>query len=123
HSNTGEPIAWLLRQFFDDKSAHMRRAALLVERVDPVISDQRIRHRYNLPAIRGIGQHLLVAGHRGVEANLPNARADCAEGFALEISSVFESYKCAHVTAQYRGCDRIFNFVSAIRAHRIVLSC
>ena len=63
----------------------------MVDRVDPVVSDQRIRHRHDLPAIRRIGQHFLVTGHRGIEANLTDACSGRAKRFALEISAVFES--------------------------------
>ena len=98
----GAPIAWNIRQFLDDESAHVGRRAFLVERVDAVVSNQRIRHRHNLPAIRWIRQHFLVTGHRGVEANLTDACAGRAKRFALEISTVFESYKRAHVSAQYQ---------------------
>src|SRR5205807_9690362 len=31
----------------------------------------RVRHRDDLAGIRGVGQHLLVAAHRGVEDGLP----------------------------------------------------
>ena len=81
----------------------MRGAAFLIQRVDPVISDQRVCHCHNLPAVGWIGQHFLITGHRRVEANLTNACASRAKRFALEISAVFEGYECAHVTAQYRG--------------------
>ena len=86
----GAPVARDLSQFFYDESAHMRRAALLIERIDPVISDQGISHRHDLSAVRRIGQHLLIARHGGVETNFANARAYCTKRFALEISTVFE---------------------------------
>ena len=98
----GAPIAWYFGQFFNNKTAHMRGAAFLIQRVDPVISDQRVCHCHNLPAVGWIGQHFLITGHRRVEANLPDACPSCAKGFTLEISAVFEGYECAHVTAQYQ---------------------
>src|SRR5262249_18743866 len=98
----GAPVARDLGQFLNDEPAHVRRLTLLVERVDAIVSDQGIRHRHDLPAIRRIGQHFLVTGHRGVEANLTDACAGRAKRFALEITTVFESYKCAHVSAQYQ---------------------
>src|SRR5215831_17351774 len=116
----GAPVAWDIRQFLDDESAHMGRRAFLVERVDAVVSNQRICHRHDLPAIRWIGQHFLITGHRGVEANLTHACAGRAKRFALETSTVFESYKRAHFTADYLWCLRIFKFVSATHGHCIV---
>ena len=68
------PVARDLAQFLDDKPAHMRRAALRVGSVRPVVADERISHGDDLPAIGGIGKHFLVAGHGSVEANL----ADCS---------------------------------------------
>src|SRR5881394_1474612 len=84
------PVARDLAQLFDDKAAHMWFAAFAVEGIDAVIADQRISHRYDLSAIRRIGQHLLVTGHRGVEANLADACTGCAKRFTLEMSAVFE---------------------------------
>src|SRR4030095_9738253 len=107
----GAPVARDIGQFLDDESTHVRGPTFLVERVDPVVSDQWVRHRHDLPTIRRISQHFLVTGHRGVEANLTDACAGRAKGFAFEISTVFESYQGAHVTAQYRGCDRIFKSI------------
>ena len=88
-----------LGQFLDHETAHVRGLTFLIERVDAVVSDQRIRHRHDLPAIRRIGQNFLITGHRSVEANLTDACAGRAKRFPLEISAVFESYQGAHVTA------------------------
>ena len=71
----------------------MRRAALLVGRVGAVISDQRISHGHDLAAIGRIGQHFLVTGHRGVEADFADPRAGGAKRFALENPAVFEGKK------------------------------
>ena len=49
------PVARDLAQLFDDKSAHVRLAAFLVERVGAVISDERISHRDDLAAVGRIG--------------------------------------------------------------------
>ena len=91
------PTAWNFAQLFDDKSAHVRLAAFLIERVRAVVSDQRIGHRHDLSAIGRIGQHFLITGHRGVETNLADAGARCAERFAFENPTVFESEERAHL--------------------------
>ena len=81
-------------------------SAFLVELVDAVIADQRIGHRDDLTAIRRIGQHLLITGHRGVETNFADLRALRAKGFAFENATVFESENCAHLAredARLRG--------------------
>ena len=69
------PAARNFAQFLDDKSAHVRFTAFLIERICAVVSDQRVSHRHDLTAIRRIGQHLLVTGHRGVETNFADPRA------------------------------------------------
>ena len=69
------PIAWKLAQLFNNETAHVRARTLLIGGVRAVVSDQRIGHRHNLTAIGRIGQHLLVTGHRGVEANFPHFRS------------------------------------------------
>jgi hypothetical protein len=38
-----------------------------------------------------IGQHFLITGHGGIETNFADSGAGRAKGFALEISTVFES--------------------------------
>src|SRR6516225_6905157 len=90
------PVAWCFAELFDDESAHVRLAALLVERVDSVVPDQRISHRHDLASIRWVGQDFLVAGHRGVEANLADSGAGCGKRFALEVFTVLESKQRAH---------------------------
>jgi len=73
------PVARNFAQLFDDKAPHVRFATFLVERVRPVIADERISHGDDLAAIRGIGQHFLVTGHRSVETNFADAGAGGAE--------------------------------------------
>src|SRR2546422_7363567 len=38
--------------------------------VDPVVADQRVRHRHDLPSIRRVGQNLLIPLHRRIEDHL-----------------------------------------------------
>ena len=52
-----------------------RARRLEVDRVDAHVADLRRRHGDDLPAVRRIGQHLLVAGDRGVEHDLARAVA------------------------------------------------
>src|SRR5437870_5609585 len=73
--------------------------ALIIERVRAVISNEGISHRHDLAAIRRIGQHFLIAGHRSVETNFPDAGAARAKRFALENPAILESENCAHARA------------------------
>src|SRR5256885_16525630 len=96
------PVARDFAQLFDHESAYVRLTAFLVERVRPVIPDERIGHRHDLAAIRRISQDFLVPGHRSVETNFADARPACAKRFALENPAVFESENCAHARAEWR---------------------
>ena len=64
------PVARDRGEFLDHEAADVDGAALVVERVHAVVADLRRGHRDDLSAIRGIGEDLLVAGHRGVETRL-----------------------------------------------------
>jgi hypothetical protein len=84
----------------------VRRGTFLIERIRSIIADERIGHRHDLPAIRRIGQHLLIAGHGSIETNLADARFGSAKGFALENPSIFQGENCTHrraVSAQPRN--------------------
>src|SRR5687768_9570116 len=85
----------------------MRLAALLIEGIRAVIADERIRHGDDLAAVRRIGQHFLVTGHRSVKTNFADARAGRAKRFAVENSAVFESENRAH-SAECRCYKTIF---------------
>ncbi len=67
------PVARRLAEFFDDEAADVGLVGFGIELVDPVVADQRVGHGDDLAAVGGIGEHLLVAGHRGVEADLTEA--------------------------------------------------
>ena len=54
-----------------------------------VVADVRLGHHHDLAAVGGVGEHLLVAGHRGVEHHLAEAGAG-RDGLSLEDAAVFE---------------------------------
>ncbi len=62
----------------------------VIQLVDSIVADQRIRHRDNLAAIRRICQHLLIAGHRRIETNLADGRPDRAKRFTVKDAPIFE---------------------------------
>ncbi len=74
----------------DDERPHPRLLRLGVGVVDAVVALQRVGHADHLPGIGGIGQHLLVAAHRGVEDHLALAQRVGAEGFAGEGPAVLQ---------------------------------
>src|SRR5438034_11027886 len=86
------PVAGDLRQFLYDKPANMRRRAFLIERIDPIVSDQRISHRDDLPTIRTVDKYYLITSHVSTEPNIADVGTGCAQGFAPEISNVVEAW-------------------------------
>ena len=74
----------------DDKAGQMRPAAFDVLGVDAVVADLRIGHRDDLPAVTGVGEDFLIAGHRRVEANLAVDFAVGPDGSSGEDGAVFE---------------------------------
>ncbi len=52
------------------------------------VADVREGEGDDLPGVGGIGHHLLVAGHRGVEADLAHRGADVAETAAPDDGAV-----------------------------------
>src|SRR4029077_10502072 len=65
---------------------------------DAVVADQRVGEGDDLPGVGGIGDRLLVAGHRGVEDDLAGDVAARAEQLAVEPGAVLEQDVAAHVT-------------------------
>jgi hypothetical protein len=73
-----------------------RRAALALDvlAVDAVVPDERVGHRDDLALVRGVGEDLLVAGHRGVEHDLALGRARRTERAAGEDRAIFQRQLC-----------------------------
>ena len=72
-------------------------AALDVFDIDPVVADFRIRHGDDLTAIAGVGQNLLIPGHRGIEANLAVDFSRGSKCGAAEHGAVFKGqFRNAH---------------------------
>ena len=92
----GAPATHHRTELLDDKTAHVGLAALLVERIDPVVPNLRIGHGHDLTPIRGIREHLLVTGHRCVETHLSDRGANGTKAFSDKITAVFKGKDCAH---------------------------
>src|SRR5205085_2082249 len=71
----GAEVARHPRRLADHEALDLRLLRLGVLRRDAVVADQRIRHGDDLAPVRRVGQHLLVAGHAGVEDRLAEALA------------------------------------------------
>src|SRR4051794_21153172 len=77
-----------------DEAGELRPMAFDVLGIDAVITNLRVGHRDNLPAVAGIREDLLVAGHRRIEANFAVDFATGADGCPCKNSSVFERKFC-----------------------------
>ena len=86
----GAPVARHLAEFADDKAADVRLARFGVLGVDAVVADLRVGHGDDLAAVGGIGEDLLIAGHRGVETDFPGGGSGGSERGSFETASVFK---------------------------------
>src|SRR5206468_24834 len=64
--------------------------------VDAIVADERVSHGNNLAFVGRIGQNLLVARHRSIEANLPAGGAARAKTCAVKQGPVFQCQNCFH---------------------------
>ncbi len=71
----GAPARRLVAHLAHDEALREHAARLHVGAVDAVVADVRHRHRDDLAGVARVGQDLLVAGHRGVEAQLAGGLA------------------------------------------------
>ena len=93
------PIARDGAEFFNDKTAHMRRFTLVVVLIDPIVSDERIGHGDDLAAIGRICENLLITCHGGIKTNLASASSLGSKGFTFKITSVFQCENGFHELA------------------------
>ena len=66
----------------------------LVLAVDPVVADVRLGQQNGLTPVRGIGEDLLVAGHRCVEDQLAGRFLSGAKTATVQDGAVFEHQAC-----------------------------
>ena len=82
------PVRRPLPVFLDDETLDVHAPRLRVLGVDSDVADFRISHADQLALVRRVGQHFLVAGHRGVEDRLAHGLAHRAKCAAAENSPV-----------------------------------
>ncbi len=74
----------------DDVAGHPDLPGLVIGRVDAGVADVRSRLDDDLPVVGGVGQGLLVAGHRGDEDGFADGLPDGSVGGPGERAAVFE---------------------------------
>ena len=107
HAVAGEPVGEALAPvgagvaaLADDDRPGVRPGRLGRVLLDPVVADHRLGEGDHLPGERGVGDDLLVAGHRGDEHQLADRRAGGAVGGALQHRAVLEDeHRAAHSAA------------------------
>ena len=80
----------MLRDLAHDKARDPALAGLVILKIDAVVADQRVGHGDDLAVVGGVGQHLLIAGHAGVENDLADALSLVADGIPLEQGAIRE---------------------------------
>ncbi len=86
----GSPGGGHGRVLAHDEAGHLGTGGFHVLPIHPVVPDVRIGHGHDLAGVRGIGQHLLVAGERGVEHHLARRFTGPPEGSSFEDGAVLE---------------------------------
>ncbi len=79
-----------------DDAAGVDAVGLHRRRADPVVADQRVGEDDDLACVGGIGDRLLVAGHRRVEDDLAGDSTVMAAGEPVEPGPVLEQQVGAH---------------------------
>ena len=72
------------------EAAHLHCPRLEIVRIDAVVPNEGIGHRDDLSGVGGVCEHLLVAGHAGVEHNFSRDVPARAEGLAFKGRAVGE---------------------------------
>ena len=92
----GAPVAGTRRRLAHHEPRDLRPARLLVAVGHSVVADLRGRHRHDLSGVGRVGQHLLVAGHAGVEDHFSARLARRACGNTSVPSAVLEGKRGVH---------------------------
>ncbi len=79
----GAPVARQIASLADDETRWLKPVGFKIVFVDPVVSDERISKKDDLPGVAGVGQNLLIAGHAGVENNFTGRFSGVSERFSL----------------------------------------
>ena len=66
----GTPTALCARKLLNDKTTDLWETAFRICWIGSVVSDERIGHGHELAAVGGIGEHLLITAHGGIETDL-----------------------------------------------------
>ena len=87
----GAPVGSDTTRFTNDKSFDPRARRLCIAFVDAVVADERVGHAHDLSRVRGIGKHLLITGHRGIENHLAADFAFGRPGATAKRATIFKS--------------------------------
>ena len=93
---SGRPPGAVVYRLSHDHRARVRAVGLDGLRPHAVVPDQRIGEGDDLTRVGGVGDGLLVAGHRGVEDDLADRGAGRAHRIAVKPRAVLEQHVAGH---------------------------
>src|SRR4030042_7144866 len=83
------PVAWERQVFFYNKAFHLWSSGRLnILIIHSIVSYLGIRHGYNLPPIRGVGEDFLITSHGGIKYDFTNSLTISTKTVTLKDSSV-----------------------------------
>ena len=94
------PVAGLGSQLPGDHATGMGSVRLLVIGIHPGIAKFWVGEADELTGVGGVGEHLLVTGHAGVEHHFANHGSTAAEGLSRQNGAVSKNEMCRS------GCGR-----------------
>ena len=87
---SASPVAGIGAELAHHTTFRARSCRLDILFIDAVVANEGVRHGDDLAVLGGIGEYLLVAGHRGVEDDLARGDAGSAKRNAVKEPVVFQ---------------------------------
>ncbi len=97
----GAPVGDHRADLAHDKRRDLRAVRLHILSVDAGIADVRHGHADHLPAVGGVGDHLLVASEAGIEDDFAHDGRLRAKPFAAQDRAIGQNQQCFHY---FRSC-------------------
>lgn len=76
----GAKIAVDAARLFDDEAGELGMWAFFVVEIDAIVANEWVGHGDDLTAVAGVGQNLLIAGHRRIEADFADGLSGGTKG-------------------------------------------
>ena len=118
------PVAVQRSELPCDHATGVRLISLLVIGIDSGVAQFRVGKGDQLTVVAGIGEHLLVAGHAGVEDHFSDHGTAMAETMAREHGPIRQNEMCLRCRGLRHQANRavVFTIHCPFRRDRLVLS-